>query len=414
MNEKTAGINEWRAGGVFLAATMIIYTCTTNPIVVIGPLIKILQAEFGWSRAAITTPYLFLAIGTVVFGPIAGSLVDRVGPRRVALFGLWAVAGAILMMGLAGPSIWGWYIAWAVFGMICTFAGTVIWVNGVISRFEKNKGVALSIMLSMNAVATGLLPMFAVAVSDAFGWRMVYFLLAAFVAFICWPLTLIFFRSARELGELDPAKGSSKPLPSPKGGVKQALRGRHLWQIGFGYILAAAAISTLMVHLQPILSDAGMSAMEAAEVVIILGPATLVGRFLVGFLLDHAPTRYVAAAALGLPAICYLILIFGGISYMGGVVSAALLGVASAAEIGVLAILVNSYFPPQNFAGVYGVMLGFFASGSALGPIITGAVYDRIHSYAPTFVVLAIAPALGAILMLLLGKQRNEAQTAAA
>ena len=42
-------------------------------------------------------------------------VVDRIGPRRVALVMLLVLVAATANLGLAGPSIWSWYVAWAFF-----------------------------------------------------------------------------------------------------------------------------------------------------------------------------------------------------------------------------------------------------------------------------------------------------------
>ncbi|MGH7852436.1 MAG: MFS transporter, partial [Candidatus Binatia bacterium] len=62
---------------------------------------------------------------------------------------------------------------------------------------------------------------------------------------------------------------------------------------------------------------------------------------------------------------------------------------------------VGDFFGRKSFATIRGTMSFFYLWGPALGPVITGAVYDRHQSYAPlmsaylvTFLVAAVLYAL--------------------
>ena len=44
---------------------------------------------------------------------------------------------------------------------------------------------------------------------------------------------------------------------------------------------------------------------------------------------------------------------------------------------------VGDFFGRKSFATIRGTMSFFYLWGPALGPVITGAIYDRYHSYAP-------------------------------
>jgi predicted MFS family arabinose efflux permease len=414
LEQETVGVSEWRAGGTMLFAAMILYSCSANALTVVASLVRTLTAEFGWTRASIASATLITASGTLIFAPWVGALVDRGGPRRVALVALVVLIVATMTIGLTGPSITSWYLAWCLFAFAQACAGNVVWANAVVSRFDRHRGMALSILLSGQAASYGLLPMFAIAVIQHFGWRMVYFILAGYVALIGWPLAWAFFYSASDLARRDPASGC-KPSPKPaRGGTFRAMRRRHFWHIAVGYAIAASAVSSLMFHFQPILTDGGMTPLRAAAIASMLGPTSLAGRFLSGFLLDRFPPNYVATWALMLPGLCYLILIFVGTSDVAAFAIALIIGIAAGAETDVLAYLVSRYFGPQYFSSLYGLLLGIFAVGYGIGPVMTGAVFDRLGSYAPSFVLLALAAATGSLLMFSMGQPPSQEQLAQA
>jgi predicted MFS family arabinose efflux permease len=402
----SAGVEtgEWRAGWKVLAACMVCYICSTMPLTVLGSLVKPLSAEFGWSRAAITSAFLITAMGTLFLAPVVGHIVDRIGPRRVALFGLPVMAIGPIAIGMAGPSIWSWYACWAIHAACQAWAGNVIWANVVIGRFDRNRGMALAVLLSAHALTYGVLPAYGVLTAQELGWRWSYWLLSGFVLLIAWPIAWRFIYGVNDQrrGEAAPVAKAEMEAP-PAGSLADVLKTPVFWQIAIAFALAALVIAGLFVHFQIVLIDRGMTPMQAAGVVVVLGPASLIGRLGTGWILDRFATNRVAAIALILPGISYLILLLGKDWVLGAYLAGFFLGLAGAAESDLMAYLVSRYFGPRMFGKCYGFLLGLYAIGFGVGPILAGNVYDRIGTYEPIFIVLSVAALAGSLLILALG-----------
>ena len=78
----------WVVVGVVFLALLISAGVRAAPAVLINPL----EDELGWGRAAVS---FAVSIGLLLYGlsgPVAGWLMDRFGPKRVALVGLALVA----------------------------------------------------------------------------------------------------------------------------------------------------------------------------------------------------------------------------------------------------------------------------------------------------------------------------------
>lgn len=399
---------EWRAGGVMLAAAAICYACSSMPIAVVGALIKPLGDEYGWSRAAISSAFLFTALGTMLVGPFTGNLVDRIGPRRVALVGLVLLAFGVGLIGLSGPALWSWYAVWAIYAFVQACSGNVIWANAVVSRFDRNRGLALALLLSPQALSYGMLPSFAVWMVARGEWRVTFFTFAAFTLLVAWPIAWRFFFGARDLARIAAQRGNAPPpAAAPPVPLRAILADRHFWQIALAFGIGAATVSTLFVHFQPVLIDRGFSPMLAASVVILLGPASIGGRFISGLLLDRLPPNRVAAALMILPAISYMILLGGVNSLWQAYACVLLLGIAAGAESDLLAYLVSRYFGSQSFGTLYGLLLGVFAMGYGASPVLTGRAFDATGSYELAFTVLAGAALVASGMILGLGKARE-------
>lgn len=405
---RTDGVSEWKAGGPMLGAAVICYCFAVFPVNILGPLIIPVQRELGWSRAVITSAVLITAVGTVCVGPFVGRIADRVGPRRIALISLPALSVAVTLIGLSGPSAWSWYAYWSIFAMVQVCAGIIIWTQAVVSRFDRNRGMALAIVLSGSALAYGLLPKFALWILSLWSWRAVYFILASSTLLIGWPLAWQYFYGARDL-ERQAAGPEEKPdnlPPSPPvqaALVLQALRTRQFWQMALSFFIVASAAAALNVHFLPILVDVGFSIHEAATVAVVLGPAAILGRLGAGYFLDRFPANRVVAVAVSFPAMSYALLIFDGRSSFAVSMCALLLGVVLGAEGDFMAYLASRYFGRQIFGSLYGLLLGIFAMGYGIGPFVTAIVFDKTKSYESSFVVFSWAALGGAVLIAKLG-----------
>ena len=78
-------------------------------------------------------------------------------------------------------------------------------------------------------------------------------------------------------------------------------------------------------------------------------------------------------------------------------------GLGIGAEIDLMAFFTNRYFGLRDYAKLYGTMFGIFALGVGIGPALSGASFDRFHSYTPAFAIFMILLARGCLIFLRLG-----------
>jgi len=86
----------WLIAGLTFIVLLVSAGVRTAPSVIIKPL----EAEFGWDRASISLAIAVSLLAYGLGGPLAGSLIDRYGPRRVMLGGL-----TLITIGLT-PLLW--------------------------------------------------------------------------------------------------------------------------------------------------------------------------------------------------------------------------------------------------------------------------------------------------------------------
>ena len=95
---------------VVLASTTFVLLTAGGVRAAIGVFIKPLEAEFGWSRTALS---FAVAVSIALYGltgPIVGRLADRWGPRWVLAIGV-ALVGIGTMLGAAVTQFWQFFVA---------------------------------------------------------------------------------------------------------------------------------------------------------------------------------------------------------------------------------------------------------------------------------------------------------------
>jgi MFS family permease len=110
-------------------------------------------------------------------------------------------------------------------------------------------------------------------------------------------------------------------------------------------------------------------------------------RLLTGFLLDRLPARLVAAGIFSIAAGGLLLTGLGGAEF--AIVCAMGLGLATGAEGDLIGYMISRYFGLRSFSELFGWAYGALALGAAVGPVLTGTLYDWGGGYGTALIVAA-------------------------
>lgn len=358
----------------------------------LGLFVQPLQDEYGWSRAAVSGAATFQQFGIFLSAPLVGRLADRIGVRPIAIASYIAAPLMMVALSQAGPSIPAWYTLWLLTSLAGCGTTPAIWARYVSARFDCARGLALGLMLVGSGMAAILAPALLGPFIVANGWRNGVLAMAAITALIGLPVALLSGR-----GEKRVATAAS------------AVRG-HFEANRSTYILIAVAIllgalvAGMIVHLVPMLVDAGTPPAQAAQVAATIGFTVLGARIVVGYLFDRFHAPYVACLFLLSPVISALLLWLDG----PVIPAALLLGLAAGAEVDMLAYFTSRYARFANYGATYGVILGLFSFGAGCGPLLFGWSVDVTGSYDTILAISAALLLIVVVLIACLGPYRNE------
>jgi predicted MFS family arabinose efflux permease len=390
-HEKAA---EFRHGGLLLLAATLGSAggISSLPFYSLGTFIPPLQAEFGWSRGDVATSYLYTTIVLAVIAPTLGKIIDRIGTRRVALVAIPLFSIVLYAISRFHSSSIGLFHAlYAVLALLGAGTTPINYTRAVNGNFNKARGFALGISQSGVAVVAIALPLSLAELIVNFGWRTGYLALALMALL---PLAFVLF-GMREDSAQPPADIRKTVSVDDMKGV---FRNWVFWAVGLAFAAVAIAVSALIVHMVPLLRDAGMTSIAAARTASIIGFGVLVGRLTTGWLIDRFFAPYVAATLFLATMLGSLLLLLGGAAFIS--ISAALIGLSLGAEADLIAYLTARYFGMARYAFVYSFIYTMFLIGAAAGPALAGKLYDASGNYTSTIWMVVCLLTAGSLVIL--------------
>lgn len=335
----------------------------------IGIFMKPLAAEFGWTRADSSLGALIGTTFAAIMVIPTGWLVDRFGSTKVALISLVLVSLSFFALGHFTTDLTSYLVIIAIMSMLTAGSTPLPFTRLVIMAFQKNRGKALGVILTGTGTGAILLPKLLAPYIAVHGWREGYFALgvvvAAAIPIIWWLL----------LGAKD-SETSKEVNTSSVGSLLNNWRFYHLCLI---FLLTALAVLGTVAHFFSMLTDSGLTPPQAGAIASLIGVSVIVGRLVVGFLLDRFRASYITAALFVVASVGFLILGLGGPAYakLGAIIT----GLAIGAEVDLIAFLISRLFARQIYGLAYGLVYAVFLVGGAIGPYLAGRLYDFSGNY---------------------------------
>jgi MFS family permease len=370
---------EWAAGWhVVLAAACGVGTGWHFFQIVSGLFMIPMQTEFGWSRSAASIGPLGGLI-SIIFYPFAGMLIDRYGPRPIAIAGLCLLGFGFLILSAMPANPLMVYSAVAYLAAAGSISNQIVFAKGLATWFSSRFGAAIGLMMTGVTLTTALgIPLLAQLIAR-FGWRAGFVSLAVAIAVIGLPINLVWFRTQSNSHTTGAA---SVLLMDTK--VTQALRDRRFWLLLTAVGCAAVPIGGFLAHLQAILIGHHFSISGAASFGSVFVISIGLGRLVFGTILDRTRPAVVASGSLCLAALGAFLLAqladpLGSPILVAVLVG--LIGLAQGAESDYLSYFALRIFGISNFSKLVGLISMAVGGGMAVGGFLFAALFDHYHDY---------------------------------
>jgi MFS family permease len=334
-----------------------------------------LLEEFGGSRAATAATVSLLWVGGALVGALAGYLVVRHNPRWVVSAGIFAMVAG-LALGTVAPSL-PWFVAvvGGLGGIGVGLTGMVMQAALLADTYVRRRGLANGIAFS-GSMAGYLIALPAQLVIARFGWR------GAFGAYIVILLLLVPLTWRILPARLASAAGASAAADE-QGTIGGIVVKPAFWVLGLLFLTPplVAYLATMQHALY--FRARGFSPDEASAMLTVGGALSTSGRILAGLATDRfgAPTAGMLSFLLSLVGLMCLLGMEGWPSRLLAYVAVFFVFLPIGSRATIVSVLVSRIAPRAHYGPIFGLLGIGNSVGAGLGPILSGAIYDRTHSY---------------------------------
>ncbi len=358
----------------------LVFSVGTLTLYCFGVFVAPLSTQFGWGRTKIIVALTISQYMLAVMLPIWGTVTDRIGPRLVVPISAITLSLAFASLALLTPHIWHLYL---IFALIPVLAGgsTPLGSSAVlVQRFRKHLGLSMGFSLMGVGLGAAVLPPLAQNLIAQHGWRTAIAVIGAITLLFTLPAALIATRNTRGPAVSRLIAGPTSILPM--------VQTRAFVLMSSVFLLLGIASVGVLVNLVPMMADRGVAPGTAAKMAALAGVMALIGRAVIGWVLDHVYAPRVLATFALVASASFLLFDF---AHSAGptLLAVILLGLVVGAEVDCIGFMVRQYFPPQAFGRLYGVAFGLILVGTGTGPLLLSYLHDRFSTYGEGLLLFA-------------------------
>jgi sugar phosphate permease len=399
----------WIVAGV----TFLVLIVTAGVRATPGVLMVSLEAEFGWSRAAISAA---VAINIALFGligPFAASAMNRWGLRRLILAAIALLAISVALTTKMQHQ-WQMTLLWGVCVGTGTGVTSMVLAAVVATRwFVARRGLVLGALSAANATGQLVfLPLLA-RVVEGQGWRSAAVIVAGAAAAVFIVVLVLMRDRPEDLGlrpyGLSPGTGAAAtPALAPIAALRVAVRSPAFWVLAGTFFVCGASTNGLIgTHLIAACHDHGIAEVRSAQLLAVMGIFDIVGTTASGWLSDRYSSRHLLFGYYTLRGLSLLYLPFtlqtGEAASLG--MFAVFYGLDWIATVPPTVKLTSQAFGRENTGVIYGWIGASHQLGASLAAFGAGAIRTVSGGYELAFWIAGILCVLAGTAFLTVGRR---------
>jgi MFS family permease len=367
---------------------------------IIGVAFKPIVEEFGWTRGSFS---LVLFVHMAIFAlmlPIAGRYFDRYGAKWVVIISSLSLALGYLGI-TAAHSLSLFAVLYGLFAAI-GFGGCSITLFGAVASkwFRRHRGTAVSLAMCGGPVGQFIMVPPATHVIHAYGWRWVFIALAACILVVGLGVAMTLMRTAVSHKTDRSGNAGASPKPAPHNAAAddrastgdlslgQAMKTPSFWFFTILMAVCGGGDYLVITHLVPMVTDAGISARTAGNMMAWFGLMGMAGLIVTGPVSDRFGNKLPAVATFVLRLVVFILVLFYQTT-TSFYVFALVFGLTMFITAPITTTLLAKLFGMSNLGLISGIVTTIHHFGGGLWIWLGGAAFDRFGSYDVIFVVYA-------------------------
>jgi MFS family permease len=358
-----------------------------------------LQRLNGWTAGLISGASTLSLLLCNILAMFTNELAGRLGPRRLVLLGVAALAASMTLLALATHP-WQLYVAfilmafgWIGMGMIVIAAIVSLW-------FVRRRGLALSIAFTGASAGGVIVTPLLLLLVQRLGFPAAMLTATAIMVAILVPVIIGGIGlPPKTLEPVDIAGPQHPTEDSVPGGISRTdlMRRAAFWTLSIPFALGLLAQIGFIVH-QIALLEPKVGYASAGVAVSMMTFSAIVGRLGLGMVVDRFVPRFVTAASLVSQAAALLIILQADTVPMM-LAASALFGFSVGNLITLPPLIIHREFEAESFVVVMGLSNAISGTIGALGPVLIGLVHGWSGNYDASLVLCIVLELVAAAIV---------------
>ena len=376
----SAGIVQWYSSAVFWRG--------------FPPFFDAILSTFGWSSGATGAAVSIQRSESGLISPFVGTVIKKFGPKRVMAFGILLTGASFIWMSRM-QSLWEFYCAITILTLGMSFGTFIIFLAVVGNWFQKNRGKAISVLMSGAGLGGITIPLIVLGIEE-FGWRNMIFSVGIGFWVLGLPTSLILRGDPEDYGQYPDGEKrnneqtSDNKLDSRDSGfsVKEALRNGNFWKLALAAGISQAVFTSNLFHLTSF-KEFGLTTAFAATIIGLSWWGDILGRIVVGFITDKYDRKFLLTISFSLLTLGILgVSIIGSESEfklfnrnLGIILFIIFFGLGFGSSVPLRLTLAADYFGRKNYGSMVGILNTVGAVFGTLSPLLVGLTKDFTGDY---------------------------------
>lgn len=349
----------------------------------------------GFSATQFSLVFTIVAVSTAAVSPFMGKIIRKYDIKYVM-----ALCGAIVsisfwVLGIA-KELWQFYLLSVVIGVFATGI-TQIPISYIITNWfpSEKKGVATGIAFAGGNLGAFCTILVISNLMPKIGYEKCYFILGSvmFVVTIAVSLFVIKGKPA-DIGQLP--YGTKETTINVKINkdeeevmgytLAEAKASPVFWIYIVAIVLLGLVFAGVQMHIPSYMQSVGHSLQFASMITSLVSIMGILSNVLIGMLLEKAGIKkgmLIIGVFMTLSVVC---LLFGktvAFAILFAIIFGAFIAIASMGP----SYLTSEIFGKKEYGTILGIVIMFFQLGGAIGPTLSGFIYDSTGEYTITWII---------------------------
>lgn len=361
--------------------------------------LKPVTEALGFTATQFSLVFTIVAIATAITSPFMGNFIKKYDIRYIM-----AISGAVVSIAFGAfgfaNELWQFYVLSTIVGISSTGI-TQITVSNVITNWfpSEKKGLATGVAFAGGNVGSFCTILIISNLMPKIGYKNCYFILGGIMAVVTVLVSLLVIKEKPsdvgqvpygfKEGKVDSLKDKKVSKENNGYTFKEAKSSAVFWVFIVAIVLLGVVFAGVQMHIPSYMESIGHSPIFASTVTSIVSLMGIISNVLIGILLEKLGLKN-GMTAIGAFMILSVVCLLLGKVYVFAVLFAVLFGGFAAIAAMGPSYLTSELFGKKDYGTILGMVMMFFQFGGAVGPTLSGIIFDTTGQYKITWIIFIV------------------------